>query len=103
MATLLERANLATDPDFQLKTRAYITSMAIDILNEDQSTMSPAKAAKRNDLANSILGNPDPMTIRFAWAASSKGTLEPETYTDGDLEYMISVSINALAGITAAD
>ena len=103
MATLLERAQLAADADFRLKVSVCLVKIALQISGEAPGTMTQSQLEKRSQLAARIIAAPESIAAYAALTLTAPGTIESDTYTDGDLEYLVTSIFDDLAGVTSSD
>ncbi|HXH77327.1 hypothetical protein [Nocardioides sp.] len=103
MSSYLNINELAASPTFRGRVQAAIAVRAAGVLGETED--NAAKAAKRQQLAATILADPATKVNAFIWLVVTNDSVKAAgmATTDNDIEWVIGWAWDQVAGVTKAD
>jgi hypothetical protein len=97
--TLAEQHQLASDGDFLNRVRQAACTIAFEVLDEVQGTMTDEEMLARNSLARTIINSAPQSAQRFAYTlATQSPTTNPNVITDAAYLTFLRDNWNKLAG-----
>ncbi|MEN7549326.1 hypothetical protein AAG747_15485 [Rapidithrix thailandica] len=97
--SLLDKATLARDQDFNIRVRVAAYRAATQIVGEAHSFFSKSYFEKRQTTALKVLSEDRATLVALVWSVSAQEGISNQS-TDTEIETAISAAINDIAGVS---